>query len=60
MNKLLMNRLHELMVPRSDMSKPALFITNDDGIEAPGIQELIRQLNIEAVSYTHLTLPTKA
>ena len=47
MNKLLMNRLHELKVPRSDMSKPALFITNDDGIEAPGIQELIRQLNIE-------------
>ena len=35
------------MVPPSDMSKPALFITNDDGIEAPGIQELIRQLNIE-------------
>ena len=29
------------------MSKPVLFITNDDGIEAPGIQELIRQLNIE-------------
>ena len=47
MNKLLMNCLHELMVPPSDMSKPALFITNDDGIEAPGIQELIRQLNIE-------------
>ena len=42
-----MNCLHELMVPPSDMSKPALFITNDDGIEAPGIQELIRQLNIE-------------
>ena len=35
------------MLPPSDMSKPALFITNDDGIEAPGIQELIRQLNIE-------------
>ena len=47
MNKLLMNRLHELMVPRSYMSKPTLFITNDDGIEAPGIQELVRQLNLE-------------
>ena len=47
MNKIVMNRLHELMVPPSGMSKPALFITNDDGIEAPGIQELIRQLNIE-------------
>ena len=35
------------MVPPNDMSKPVLFITNDDGIEAPGIQELIRQLNIE-------------
>ena len=46
MNKLVMNRLHELMVPPNDMSKPVLFITNDDGIEAPGIQELIRQLNI--------------
>ena len=29
------------------MSKPTLFITNDDGIEAPGIQELVRQLNLE-------------
>ena len=35
MNKHLMNRLHELIVPRSDMSKPVLFITNDDGIDAP-------------------------
>ena len=47
MNKIVMNRLHELMVPTSGMSKPALFITNDDGIEAPGIQELIMQLNLE-------------
>ena len=47
MNKIQMNRIHELMVPPSGMSKPALFITNDDGIEAPGIHELIRQLNIE-------------
>tara|TARA_B100000482_G_scaffold27948_1_gene17970 strand:- start:1228 stop:2157 length:930 start_codon:yes stop_codon:yes gene_type:complete len=28
------------------MSKPVLFVTNDDGIEAPGIQALIRELNI--------------
>ena len=47
MNKHLMNRLHELIVPRSDMSKPVLFITNDDGIDAPGIQALIRELNIQ-------------
>ena len=42
-----MNRLHELMVPRNHMSKPVLFVTNDDGIEAPGIQALIRELNIQ-------------
>ena len=47
MNKLLMNRLHELMVLRNHMSKPVLFVTNDDGIEAPGIQALIRELNIQ-------------
>ncbi len=41
-----MNRLHELMVLRNHMSKPVLFVTNDDGIEAPGIQALIRELNI--------------
>ena len=29
------------------MSKPVLFVTNDDGIEAPGIQALIRELNIQ-------------
>ena len=27
------------------MSKPVLFVTNDDGIEAPGIQFLIKELN---------------
>ena len=42
-----MNRLHELMVLRNHMSKPVLFVTNDDGIEAPGIQALIRELNIQ-------------
>ncbi len=47
MNKLPMNRLHELMVLRNHMSKPVLFVTNDDGIEAPGIQALIRELNIQ-------------
>ncbi len=47
MNKRPMNRLHELMVPRNHMSKPVLFVTNDDGIEAPGIQALIRELNIQ-------------
>ena len=45
MSKQLMNRLHELMVFRSNMSKPVLFVTNDDGIEAPGIQFLIKELN---------------
>ena len=29
------------------MSKSVLFVTNDDGIEAPGIQALIRELNIQ-------------
>ena len=29
------------------MSKPVLFVTNDDGIEDPGIQALIRELNIQ-------------
>ena len=47
MNKRPMNRLHELMVLRNHMSKPVLFVTNDDGIEAPGIQALIRELNIQ-------------
>ena len=47
MNKPPMNRLHELMVLRNHMSKPVLFVTNDDGIEAPGIQALIRELNIQ-------------
>ncbi len=47
MNKHLMNRLHEPIVPRSDMGKPVLFVTNDDGIEAPGIQALISELNIQ-------------
>ena len=42
-----MNRLHELMVLRNHMSKPVVFVTNDDGIEAPGIQALIRELNIQ-------------
>ena len=27
------------------MNKPTLFITNDDGVDAPGIQHLIRGLN---------------
>jgi len=45
MSKQLMNRLHELMVFRGNMSKPVLFVTNDDGIEAPGIQSLIKELN---------------
>ncbi len=27
------------------MSKPTLFVTNDDGVDAPGIQHLIRELN---------------
>ena len=29
------------------MGKPVLFVTNDDGIEAPGIQALISELNIQ-------------
>jgi len=41
----LKNCLHELVSTRDGMSKPTLFITNDDGIEAPGIQHLIRELN---------------
>ena len=28
------------------MSKPTLFDTNDDGVDAPGIQHLIRELNL--------------
>ena len=29
------------------MAKPTLFVTNDDGVDAPGIQQLIRELNIQ-------------
>lgn len=42
-----MNRIHEPKESRVIMVKPALFITNDDGIEAPGIQALIRELNLQ-------------
>jgi len=41
-----MNRLHELKATRNSMTKPTLFVTNDDGVDAPGIQHLIRELNI--------------
>ena len=46
MSKQLMNRLHELKATRNSMTKPTLFVTNDDGVDAPGIQHLIRELNI--------------
>ena len=63
------------------MSKKWVLLTNDDGIEAPGFEMLVKSLNkrgiaiiafapstnksacsmqINPVSYTHLTLPTKA
>ena len=29
------------------MVKPTLFVTNDDGVDAPGIQHLIRGLNMQ-------------
>ena len=29
------------------MAKPTLFVTNDDGVDAPGIQQLISELNIQ-------------
>ena len=56
------------------MAKPLILVTNDDGINAPGIRTLISvmkdvgdivvvapdspQSGMGPVSYTHLTLPT--
>ena len=39
-----MNRFHNMISARNDMTFP-LLLTNDDGIHSPGLQELASSLN---------------
>ena len=53
-------KFHGVLRPESQSDRPILLATNPTGFTVAAIARIILGVTLSAVSYTHLTLPTKA